>query len=224
MAEIRGFRGDMTEDIKQVKEDVNKHTTEIQEMRERQEQLEKHNTALSEKITQLQDYNRRNNLIVGGVPEEPGNESWDMTEEKVKNILIVDLGLNQQVVDRLSIEKAHRLGRRKHGENCRVIKLQFANFKDKEKVLKKAREVKCDKPYFREDFSAEVLDARAKLKPGLIAAREGGLQAFLSNDKLIVQKQEKKNVYRYDRQSKEVVPLSHTFNDNLKWNTVESDR
>ena len=190
-------------------------------MRDRQTELENENRALTAQITQLQDYNRKNNLIVGGVQEDQGRETWDTTEEKIRAVLVVDLGLGQQVVDSLSIEKAQRLGRRKNETSCRVIKVQFANLKDKEKVLRRAREVKADKPYFREDYSAVVLDARSKLKPGLIAARDKKLQTYLAHDKLIVQQGEKKNVYKYDVQSKEVKTLTRSFDDNIRWNNVQ---
>ncbi len=218
MAELRDMRGEMRQDLNKVKEDVEEHTADIHQMKNKQTDLATENRVLKEHITQLQDYNRRNNLIVGGVPEVDGKETWEETEEKIKQHLVVDLGLGQQVVDRLSIEKAHRLGKRKNKDSCRVIKVQFANLKDKERVLRKAREVKIEKPYFREDFSAEVLDARTKLKPGLIAARERELKAVLAHDKLIIQSGDKKNVYKYDCLKKEVKSLAHTFEDHIRWN------
>ncbi len=217
LLEIRGMRGEMKQEITKVKSDVAHNSTEIQQMKDKHAGLEKENRSLQDKITQLQDHNRRNNLIVGGIPEAPGRETWDQTEEKVKHVLSEDLHLDQQAVSNLSIEKAHRLGRRKNDGSSRVIKVQFANWKDKDKVLRKARELRLERPYIREDYSAEVLDARSKLKPGLLAARADQLQAHLSHDKLIVQRGEHKNVYTYDMHSKEISTLSHTFEDNITW-------
>lgn len=89
---------------------------------------------------------------MGGVPEEPEGETWQRTEEKVKHLQVEDLDLEQGTVDKLSIERAQRLGRRK-ANGDRVIKVQFANMKDKE-VLKQARTIKTEKPYFREDHTS----------------------------------------------------------------------
>ena len=75
----------------------------------------------------------------------------------------------------------------------------FANYKNKLKVLKKAREVSPNTPYYREDFAPATLEARNKLKPGLLAARANQQQAFLAHDKLIVQQDDRKNVYSYDQ-------------------------
>lgn len=217
MTELKGMRGELSKDINEVKQDVDNNKTEIQQLKDRQEHLERENKQLTDQITHLQDYNRRNNLIVGGIAEQEGRETKDETEAKVKHHLVADLHIEQQVVDQLSIDKAQRLGQKKNNQTCRVIKVQFSNLKDKERVLKQARARKLEKPYFREDFSAEILDSRSKLRPGLLKAREGDLQTFLAFDKLIVQKDEKKNVYTYDRQTKSIKIITHVFDDKIEW-------
>ncbi len=212
--ELRAMRAEMKEDLNKVKKDVDTHTAELKNVNEKQTNLEDENAVLKQRISQLEDQNRRNNLIVGGLPETAG-ESWEATEEKVRDALVSDLHMDKDVVTRLSIDRAQRLGKR--GSGNRVIKVTFINSKDKMVVLRKAREVKPDKPYIREDFSPSVLDARTKLKPGLLAARAEGLQAFLAHDKLIVQKDNLKNIYRYDADHKQVKAVFQAFDDGIEW-------
>jgi len=172
-----------------------------------------------DQINYLQDHNRRNNIIVGGIPEDNA-ETWETTEDKVKHSLAADLHLEQQLVDGLSIDRAQRVGRR-GGNYPRLIKVNFISSKDKQTVLKKAREIKPDKPYFREDFSPAVLESRSKLKPGLLAARGNNQQAFLAHDRLVVQLGDRKNVYMYDANDKVVKSVSHNFDDNIRWAPAE---
>lgn len=219
MAELRGMRTELRDDINQVKTDVTQNTADINKVNDRQGALERENKVLQDKISQLQDQNRRNNLIVGGLPEEnkAEPETWEETEEKVRQSLVTDLHLDQQVVDRLTIDRAQRVGKRGGNNNSRLIKVNFISSKDKQTVLNKAREVKPDKPYFREDFSPAVLESRSKLKPGLLAAREKHYQAFLAHDKLVIQQEGKKNVYAYNTDEKVVKAVSRNFEDNIQW-------
>ncbi len=66
-----------------------------------------------------------------------------------------------------------------------------------------------------------MLESRSKLKPGLLAARGNNHQAFLAHDKLVVQFEDKKNVYMYDANDKVVKSVSHNFDDNIQWPAAE---
>ncbi len=231
LTELRDMRKEVREDITSVKQRVSEQATDIKQIDDRQTTLEKENSVLQDKIERLEDHNRRLNLIVGGIAEgtdRETRETWEEAEEKVRQALIVDLGLDATKVDNIDIEKASRLGKPgKPGERCRVIKVAFTNMKDRDMVLKRAREVKPASPYIREDFSVAVLDARSKLKPGLASARDKSknLQAFLTHDKLVVQKDGKKNVYRYNRECGQVKPVAHSFDDGIVWqNETVTDR
>lgn len=217
MAVLQQLRAETRQGVNRVKAECNKNTSDIQEMTAKQAELEKENRALKEQIGQLQDHNRRNNLIVGGIPEEPNKETWEQTEEKVRQALVTDLGLDQQTADSISIDRAQRLGKRNANGNPRVIKVHFANLKHKDSVLRKAREKKPQNSWYREDYSPEVLTARTKLKPGLIATRNTDVQAHLANDKLVVQQGNNKNVYCYDHVTKTIKSLTHSFDDGIVW-------
>lgn len=59
----------------------------------------------NEKMEYLENQNRRNNIRIMGIPEEI-NETWDMSESKVKEAL--ETKLNCPV----KIERPHHVGRR----------------------------------------------------------------------------------------------------------------
>jgi len=59
-----------------------------------------------DKLEYLENQSRRNNRRIDGIQEEE-NESWDTTEEKVKQVLAEKLNFEEA----LDIERAHRVGR-----------------------------------------------------------------------------------------------------------------
>jgi hypothetical protein len=224
LSELRAFRQEARDDVKSVRADVDQQGADLRKVEDKQTDLEQENASLKDKISQLEDFNRRNNIIVGGIPEGNGRETWEDVEEKVRQSIIADLGMAAQAVDKLAIDRASRLGKRRQG-GSRPVKVAFANLKDKDSVLRRAREVKPETPYFREDFSIATLDARTQLKPGLLAARDKHLQAYLSHDKLVVQQGERKNVYKYNQDCKQVKPIVRSFDDGIVWpNADENDR
>ena len=65
--------------------------------------------------------------------------------------------------DQVGIERAHRLGRQ--GNGSRPIIAQFSNFKDKEAILKKKKDLnqRGSKIYINQDFAKGVRETRKKL-------------------------------------------------------------
>ena len=64
-----------------------------------------------EKVIDLEDRSRRNNLRIDGLPENQ-KETWDDTEEKVKQLFKEKLLINKDI----EIDRAHRTGRTQGGE------------------------------------------------------------------------------------------------------------
>ena len=104
------------------------------------------------KLDNLDGQSRRNNVIVQGIPESEGNETWAECEEAVKNCLQQDMGLDEDI----RIERAHRLPkpyamRDKGYPRDIIVKLSF--YKDKETILYQARSRKPKHIFIKEDFS-----------------------------------------------------------------------
>ena len=84
----------------------------------------------AEKLVDIEDRSRRNNLRVDGLPEHD-RETWEITEQKVKDLFRDKLGIN----DHIEIDRAHRVGRSEPNKS-RTIVLRCNNFKQKEKIKK----------------------------------------------------------------------------------------
>ena len=87
------------------------------------------------KLIELEDRSRRNNLRIDGVEETP-NETWDICEGKVQDIVKNKLGITAEI----GFDRCHRTGKFKKNEaKPRTIVCRLLRFKDKEKICKTQR-------------------------------------------------------------------------------------
>ena len=102
-----------------------KHKEDINE-------LWKDNDQLCERLRDLEDRSRHDNLRIDGIAEVK-NETWEQTEEILQNLFKEKLQL-----ENISVERAHRVGN-KEKNNKRTIVLKLASFKGKLKIFQKLR-------------------------------------------------------------------------------------
>ena len=138
------------------------------------------------KMEYLENQSRRNNIRVNGIPEET-DETWDDVERKVKVLVKETLG-----VDNIEIERAHRVESRKKaprgavGNKPRTIVAKLRDWKQRELILRKARQAKPAGVYFSEDLALATLQRREALVPKLKAAKDEGKIAYFVLDRLII--------------------------------------
>ena len=120
---------------------------------EHDEKIEDGNKRLKGKLRDLKDRSRRDNLRFDGVGEYE-NESWNDTEEILKDFLFEHLSLRN-----IKSKRAHRTGERKE-DTSRTIVAKFSSYKTKELILKNARQLKDTGYYINEDFSRETVEIR----------------------------------------------------------------
>ena len=138
------------------------------------------------KMEYLENQSRRNNIRVNGIPEET-DETWDDVERKVKVLVKETLG-----VDNIEIERAHRVESRKKaprgavGNKPGTIVAKLRDWKQRELILRKARQAKPAGVYFSEDLALATLQRREALVPKLKAAKDEGKIAYFVLDRLII--------------------------------------
>ena len=138
---------------------------------------------LEDKIDDLENRSRRNNLCFEGI-QQSTNETWQDTENKVKYLISSHM---PEVGGDIVIERAHRVGRRSSAESKpRKIVARFLNYKDRESVLKAKKKLRGTNVFVNEDYSDRVIKKRMDLMPELKEARRKNQPAFLRCDKLIV--------------------------------------
>ena len=159
--------------------------TEV-EMKEKISRVEMKQTSelstLKNKIRDLEDRSRRNNLRIDGVAESL-NETWETTEKKVMDVFENKLGLRNII-----IERAHRAAasqKQKQNNQPRTIIMKLLNYKEKELVMKNAKKLKRSGIFINEDFSKETTAIRKTLWNEVLELRQKGKYAILQYDKII---------------------------------------
>lgn len=138
--------------------------------------------SLDGKVDYLEAQSKRNNLIIDGIPETK-RESWQDTENKVRQVLSEKLGINMDAVE---VERAHRMGETTVGGRHRSIIVKFFRWKDKEDVMARANKLRGSNIYLNEDYSEAVRLRRKELIPIMKAERAKGNIAYIRYNKLIV--------------------------------------
>ena len=144
-------------------------------------------TDIVDKINDLENRSRRNNLRFNGVIES-GDESWEETERKIRSViedkLDIKLGKND-------IERAHRIGDLKYAQEKnrpRTAIAKFNNYKLREDIFKQAaiKELgSTSKIYINEDYSESTMKKRSELVDKLKEIRKAGNYAVIRYDKLV---------------------------------------
>ena len=125
------------------------------------------------------DKSWKNNLIFYGIPTESNLEDEDpyATEEKVRELIKRKLRITREI-------PFNRVTRVVHGPEFRghkPIQVHFANYNDKEDVLRKAKLLKGAGVNISEDFSRKVREHRQELNKFMkeIRARDPARRMFL---------------------------------------------
>ena len=133
--------------------------------------------ALEDKVIQLEDQSRRNNLRFCNVPEDE-SETWEMTAMKVKDLLSTELGMED-----VALERAHRIGPKRKGKH-RTIIARFSRFADRDTAIRNAPKLKKSPYYINEDMSTASFQKRQDQMPALRDARKNNQIAYFSHVKL----------------------------------------
>ena len=182
-------QNDGEERVNNVKENMCKVKEDLKEVYEYQVDLDYVNDSLMDirnKLTELEDRSRRNNVRIDGIAEEPG-ETWEQCERKVQRLLSEELDINY-----VAIERAHRVRAYSHKKKnskklrSRTIVCKLLSFVDKARILKNSHRLKGTTYYVNEDFSKETLAYRKELWEKVKALRKEGKIAYLNYKSIVV--------------------------------------
>ena len=157
---------------KKLKNDKQQHGNEIDE-------LWQENEYLREKLRDIEDRSRRDNLRIDGL-QEVENETWEQTEKILKSMIQEKLEIED-----VNIERAHRVGNTSN-TSPRTVVAKFSSFKGKQLVLSAAKKLKGQNIYINEDFSKETMDIRKEKWKSVKSLRSQGKYAILVYDKIVV--------------------------------------
>jgi hypothetical protein len=158
------YMNDIQSTLMEEKSTLQKH---IEGMETQLRELNRDSIKHRENSESLENYSRRSNLLIKGIPE-----GWNQNIEEVVRSFMADFfGLPYS----FSIERTHRIGnffRRRDGSiRSRPIVVKFSFFSDREKVWNQRRNLGGTRFSLDEDFAPDTRAIRRKLLPVLLEAK-----------------------------------------------------
>ncbi|XP_077551551.1 uncharacterized protein LOC144165304 [Haemaphysalis longicornis] len=154
-------------------------------------------TFVLDKIDDLENRSRRNNIIIHGLKEEQ-NESLESLHENVVNTFFKET----LKISVSGVERCHRLGVKKQNK-IRPVILKLVDFREKLLIFKNCPKLKNTDMYITEDFSQNVREVRKKLWESTSENRKRKEDVKLVFDKVSVNG----TMYVWDKEKNDKVPL-----------------
>lgn len=165
---------------KGLREQLEKQEEKIVKLEEENSNLREIVKKLEDKQDDLENRSRRNNLIFFGIDDPiDSKETWNDCAKKIIHVVQNEMKLEH--ITENDIERAHRLGNRR---GKRPIIVKFHNFQAKNEVLGCRASLKGSNIFINEDFSRKVRQEREVLISEMKKAREKGITATVSYNKL----------------------------------------
>ena len=184
--QLEKANADLEKSLEFAHESIDTQAKTISELEKGVKNLTKRASFEKERAIKLENHSRRNNLIFYGIPEEM-NENSAKTESLLLSFLEDELKLKEDDIDGISIERAHRLGKRNANvEKPRPIIAKFSFYKNRELILSNARSLAGTVFGISQDFPREIVEIRRGLVRVLKDAKKEGPDAKLVYDKLYI--------------------------------------
>ena len=135
--------------------------------------------SVSERVRSLEDYSRRNNIVVDGLVEDK-EENSEKLQVNISKLLSEKLNLIPE------IDVCHRLGKKdEFTAKPRPVIIKFNKHEDKHSCLRSASKLKGTNIYLNEDVSKATHEIRKRKMPELLEKRKNGLIAYFSGINII---------------------------------------
>ena len=168
----------LSEQVEEMEGRVAANEDNVSDALKRLNKTEKELRYVKDKLDNLKDRSRRNNILIFNPPEKSEGQDATGFLEWIIPLILHPITFDTPVV----IERCHRLG--KAMDKTRPLIARFLNFKNKEKVLRRAREMneiflENRRLYIYADCSAETQLKKDAFKPVKKTLREKGFEYSL---------------------------------------------
>ena len=183
VTDIKNQTANITAEFDDLKKDISEIKNENEELKAENEKLKTSMNlmkyelgAQSTRITQQENYSRRDNLIFDNVKLEKAENCLG------KIIDILDKQMNIDNAADIKIDSCHQLP----GKDPKPIICSFNWYQDRQRVWNSRQKLKNSSIGVREDFCPDTMKARGILYPIMKLARSQNCYAALNVDKLII--------------------------------------
>ncbi|CAG9825780.1 unnamed protein product [Phaedon cochleariae] len=188
---------EIKEDILIIKNDLQKVSTNIQELEEKVKFLETQNNDLNAEIEIVKRNKKKNNLVIFGIEEVEESETWSVVKATLESKLSIKLE-EDDINNSLRIGKQNTNGKR-------PIILELVRNLKKQEILKNCRKLKGTEISISHDLTPKERDEKKVLYKHYKEAKENKCEATLFRNKLVINGVP----YKYEDFVKENIDLDH---------------
>ena len=184
--------------------------------------LEMLNDRLTAQQEAQESYSRKDNLLIRGIKEQR-DETPEMCITAVRNILVRELKLDQDIVNGMVIVRCHRLGSSDIGGNNaafnRTMIVRFLNYNDRQVVWMKRFDITNRSISISENYANGVEKRRRLLYPVVKKAKSlnNYQRVYLRGDKLTVDNKTYAVNDNIDELPAEIHPRQFSYKSNDNW-------
>ena len=160
-ASVQKSKEELKEEINKVNEIVFRLVESDERNREEIQSLKRRIEDLEEKNEQLEQYSRKDNIIISGVPRKNGKEE---TEKELISILTNLAEKLDTDIEPFDIKAIHGIHTRKNTENEAPIIVRLNNRMKKAKLVRKSKEKRLDGIYISNHLSQQTQQIFAKAR------------------------------------------------------------
>lgn len=162
---------ELKKELKSTKQEIK----DLKHVKEEVSGLRNQNKILTDRIISLEDYSRRDNIIITGIRENRGEDC---------RVICADLFKEAFGMSSVSVVRAHRVGPQTMKNRKIIVRFKF--FTDKETVMRNRRVLKDKRPgiYIDDDFAQETLRRRQSLRPIVNLLKSIDERTHLRGDKI----------------------------------------
>lgn len=158
------------DETKGLKMTVDQQAQEIIQLKSQVQKSETNFIHLQEKVNNLENQSRRDNLLFYGVREMKGETDMDC-RRKIYNILVHNMGFTTDEVDNMKVVRCHRKGKFVPGRQRPII-IKMHWFANRERIFERRDALHGTSLYVNEDFSDITESRRKKMYPIVKASRK----------------------------------------------------
>lgn len=170
------FVNGKTETLNAVRELSEKFETEMATVNEEISELKKSNDELREKVDQLENANRKNNIVVFGLPEvvnnDPVNDITTLAQENLNVVINIE-----------DIEQAYRIGTT---PGRRPLLVSFSKYKSKLSIMENVYKLKGSLISINDDLTPKARAIKKRLVKCAREARDCGFNVKIRDNGLII--------------------------------------
>ncbi|XP_038062513.1 uncharacterized protein LOC119733004 [Patiria miniata] len=160
--------------------DINKHSDQLEKMHNQNRKISDQNDQLKQEIGDLEQYSRRNCLLIHGIPETPNENTDKISLEVLNNKLKLDLHLHD-------LDRSHRLGKPRKSttpsgapQRPRPVIVKFTSYRSRSLVFANKRHLKGSSVHITENLT------KRRHEPYQEARRCDGFEAVWTRDGKII--------------------------------------